>query len=56
MTDIRICPGCNGLGEIELSHGHDPYTGEHVSIDTCPDCVGTGEIEVAPIDEEDLPE
>ena len=55
MIDTRTCPTCAGTGVIELSHGHDPYTGERVSLDNCPDCGGVGEIEVEPIEEEDLP-
>lgn len=53
-VDTRICPECNGLGYVELSGGHDPYTGERCYRDTCPECGGGGEIEVAPVDEEDI--
>jgi hypothetical protein len=53
MPETRTCPECNGLGEVELSGGHDPYTGERYYRDTCPLCDGDGEITVEPIEEED---
>jgi hypothetical protein len=50
------CPECAGIGRVEISHGHDPYRGEIISVDICPECDGIGEIAVEPIEQGDLPD
>jgi hypothetical protein len=56
MSNIRICPECNGEKVVEYeSRRPSPPSGRFETwLDTCPLCDGEGEITVEPIGMEEL--